>query len=112
MDPLDNSIDEGDEFSVMNISRLLQNYRKRGIELKYRELTVFILWIGRILKADAFRVFYECLVSHTFSYYDFLQQEYESPEECRDLHSWRVFIQKNKKQAYEIEKNNSERVPI
>lgn len=50
-----------DEFSLMDIKKLIQNYPKRKIEISYPHFSIFLLWIGRICKAPAFKEFYMIL---------------------------------------------------
>jgi hypothetical protein len=44
-----------DEFSLMDIKKLIQNYPKREIKLEYPHFSIFLLWIGRICKSPAFK---------------------------------------------------------
>ena len=93
----------------MNVGKLLENYPKRKINLRYKEITVFLVWIGRICKSEAFKIFYKILVSYALLYYDFLEQAYEASSQSKDLHSWKFFINKNKKEAEELEKGRLEK---
>lgn len=58
-----------DEFSLMDIKKLIQNYPKRKIELEYPHFSIFLLWIGRICKSPAFKEFYMILGEYIADYY-------------------------------------------
>jgi len=58
-----------DEFSLMDIKKLIQNYPKRKIELDYPHFSIFLLWIGRICKSPAFKEFYMILGEYLAEYY-------------------------------------------
>lgn len=47
-----------DEFSLMDIKKLIQNYPKRKINLEIPHFSIFLLWIGRICKSTAFKEFF------------------------------------------------------
>lgn len=47
-----------DEFSLMDIKKLIQNYPKRRLTLKFPHFSIFLLWIGRICKSPAFQEFF------------------------------------------------------
>lgn len=47
-----------DEFSLMEIRKLIINYPKRNIVLKYPHLSIFLLWVGRICKPPAWSEFF------------------------------------------------------
>ena len=64
---------------------------------------MFLVWIARICKPESFRVFYSLLVSYAIAYCDFLKQEYEEDSKCKDLYSWRNFVQKHKKISNDLE---------
>lgn len=59
-----------DEFSLMDIKKLIQNYPKRKLDLTYPHFSIFLLWIGRICKSPAFREFYLILGSYMAEYYE------------------------------------------
>lgn len=59
-----------DEFSLMDIKKLIQNYPKRKLDLSYPHFSIFLLWIGRICKSPAFREFYLILGSYMAEYYE------------------------------------------
>jgi hypothetical protein len=44
-----------DEFSLMDIKKLIQNYPRREVGLAYPHFSIFLLWIGRICKPPAFK---------------------------------------------------------
>ena len=50
-----------DEFSLMDIKKLIQNYPKRKVELEFPYFSIFLLWTGRICKSPAFREFFMVL---------------------------------------------------
>ena len=58
-----------DEFSLMDIKKLIQNYPRRNLELERPHFSIFLLWIGRICKAPAFKEFYLILGNYLGSYY-------------------------------------------
>jgi hypothetical protein len=58
-----------DEFSLMDIKKLIQNYPKRKIEISSPHFSIFLLWIGRICKSPAFREFYLILGEYLADYY-------------------------------------------
>lgn len=58
-----------DEFSLMDIRKLIQNYPKRKIQLDYPHFSIFLLWIGRICKSPAFKEFYLVLGEYLAEYY-------------------------------------------
>jgi hypothetical protein len=58
-----------DEFSLMDIKKLIQNYPKRKLELSYPHFSIFLLWIGRICKSPAFSEFYLILGEFMAEYY-------------------------------------------
>jgi hypothetical protein len=58
-----------DEFSLMDIKKLIQNYPKRKLELTYPHFSIFLLWIGRICKSPAFSEFYLILGEFMAEYY-------------------------------------------
>jgi hypothetical protein len=58
-----------DEFSLMDIKKLIQNYPKRKIEISYPHFSIFLLWIGRICKSPAFREFYLILGEYLAEFY-------------------------------------------
>ena len=47
-----------DEFSLMDIRKLIQNYPKRNINIENPGFSIFLLWLGRICKSPAFKEFY------------------------------------------------------
>ena len=44
-----------DEFSLMDIRKLIINYPKRNLTLKYPHFSIYMLWIARICKPPAFK---------------------------------------------------------
>jgi hypothetical protein len=59
-----------DEFSLMDIKKLIQNYPKRKIQITYPHFSIFLLWIGRICKSPAFLEFYLILGEYMAEYYE------------------------------------------
>jgi hypothetical protein len=47
-----------DEFSLMDIKKLISNYPKRKLKLLYPHFSIFLLWIGRISKSPAFKEYF------------------------------------------------------
>lgn len=47
--------DEEEEFSLISIPNVLNNYRKKGLDLKYPQFSVFLLWLGKICKAVSWK---------------------------------------------------------
>lgn len=58
-----------DEFSLMDIKKLVQNYPKRKINLQYPHFSIYLLWLGRICKPPAFREFYMILGEYIAEFY-------------------------------------------
>ena len=73
-----------DEFSLMDIRKLIQNYPSRKLELDHPHFSIFLLWIGRICKAPAFREFYLILGSYLGEYYA-KEEHKEKSEKAYDL---------------------------
>jgi hypothetical protein len=42
-----------DEFSLMEIRKLILNYPRRKLTIKYPHFSIFLLWVGRICKPMA-----------------------------------------------------------
>lgn len=53
-----------DEFSLMEIRKLILNYPRRKLELKYPHFSIFLLWIGRICKPQAWEEFFIVIGSY------------------------------------------------
>lgn len=53
-----------EEFSLMDIAKMIHNYPKRKIDIAYPHFSIFLLWIGRICKSSAFREFYLILADY------------------------------------------------
>lgn len=68
-DPMAPEEEVMDEFSLMDIKKLIQNYPKRKIELENPHFSIFLLWIGRICKSPAFKEFYLVLGEYLAEYY-------------------------------------------
>lgn len=58
-----------DEFSLMDIKKLIQNYPKRKIEIENPHFSIFLLWLGRICKSPVFKEFYMILGEYLAGYY-------------------------------------------
>ena len=65
-----------EEFSLMDIPKLVKNYKKKsnlsGIE--YPEFCIYILWLGRICKSETWKTFYEVLACNLCEYEDYLKK--------------------------------------
>ena len=48
---------------------MILNYPKRKIEIDYPHFSIFLLWIGRILKAPAFKEFFIVMGEYLSEYY-------------------------------------------
>ena len=74
-----------DEFSLMDIPKLVKNFRKKeNLKLSYPEFSIFILWVGRICKADTWRTLYELFACLICEFQDHLNTE-ELP---KNMSSW------------------------
>lgn len=58
-----------DEFSLMDIKKLIQNYPKRKVNLEFPHFSIFLLWLGRICKSPAFKEFYMILGEYNAEFY-------------------------------------------
>lgn len=58
-----------DEFSLMDIKKLVQNYPRRNLNMEYPHFSIFLLWIGRICKSPVFKEFYMALGEYLADYY-------------------------------------------
>ena len=52
----------------MDIRKLIQNYPRRKIELKYPNFSIFMLWISRICKASAWKEFFISIATYLAVY--------------------------------------------
>ena len=57
-----------DEFSLMDIKKLIQNYPKRKVDIAHPHFSIFLLWLGRICKSPAFKEFYMILGEYLADY--------------------------------------------
>lgn len=58
-----------DEFSLMEIRKLIQNYPRRKLILKYPHFSIFLLWVGRICKPLAWEEFFMIISTYLAEYY-------------------------------------------
>jgi len=54
-DPMAPEEEVADEFSLMDIKKLIQNYPKRKVDIAHPHFSIFLLWLGRICKSPAFK---------------------------------------------------------
>lgn len=54
-DPMAPEEEAEDEFSLMEIRKLTLNYPRRKIIARFPHFAIFILWVGRICKPQAWK---------------------------------------------------------
>lgn len=59
-----------DEFSLMEIRKLILNYPRRRLTLKYPHFCIFLLWISRICKPQAWEEFFIIISYYLAEYYN------------------------------------------
>ena len=76
-----------DEFSLMDVRKLIRNLPRRKLEVKLPCFAVFALWISRICKPQAWKeIFIVC------SYYLALYNENKSKlDKLSELEKWHTF---------------------
>lgn len=76
----------------MDIPKLFKNIQKRKIELKTPEVSIFLLWLSRICKSEAWKFFYQLIVYCFMDYINFLKEI----DEPKCIQNWLEFIKKRK----------------
>lgn len=79
------------------MAKLVKNYPRRNINLHMPELAIFLVWIGRILKSDMFKLVYELLVSYVIIYEDYLKREKIPRSGRKQLKYWAKYVDSQKK---------------
>jgi hypothetical protein len=77
-----------DEFSLMDIKKLILNYPKRKIDIGHPHFSIFLLWLGRICKSPAFKEFYLILGEYLAEFY---AQEASKAKGEQLYEAWRNF---------------------
>lgn len=54
-DPIELYKMENEEFTLVNVPSVARNYKKKGIEATYPELTIFVLWLTKTCKPLAWK---------------------------------------------------------
>ena len=79
---------EEDEFSLINIANVLNNYPKKGLTLSYPEMCVFLLWLGKICKPAVWKEFY-IIVGYTI--FQFLEYLTKTGTREKNQQNWKTF---------------------
>lgn len=86
-DPIELHKFENEEFTLVNVPSVIRNYRRKGIELHYPELAIFVLWLTKTCKAGAWKELYAVLAYSTAQYYEYRAQG----SALKDKGAWKSF---------------------
>ena len=59
----------------MDIPKLVKNMEKREVVLEFPEFTIYVLWLSRVCKSDAWKQIYELTAYACCEFYEFLEEK-------------------------------------
>lgn len=113
-DPMEIERYDEDEFSLINVSNVVNNYPRKGLKLQYPEFSIFLLWLAKICKPLAWKEFYILIGYTLWEYKEFLAKQ---PGRERCVETWKTFVGLREKSEgvpykYEIPKEIESRLTI